>query len=105
MQEKIVDLATLARGAVSEKFEYELQKILRNILDPNTDPTKARSLTLKITFKPDFNRESTMVQVNATSSLAPEMPVTTALYIEERNGMVSASEYSPYEQGELLPNR
>lgn len=43
-----LNLANLQNGAVIERVDLELQKIARNIQDPNTDPQKARTLTLKI---------------------------------------------------------
>jgi len=47
----------MAKGALIEQFNTEFVKIGSNILDPNTDATKARKITLTLTFKPDENRE------------------------------------------------
>ena len=46
----MIDLSGLADGAVSERFQLELQRVLENIADPNTDPKKARTLTLTLTL-------------------------------------------------------
>ena len=40
--ENIIDLNKFAGGALSEKVNTELEKILQNIQDPNTDPEKVR---------------------------------------------------------------
>lgn len=47
----------MARGAIQERADYEITKILDNILDPNTAPTAARKLSLTLTLKPDSWRQ------------------------------------------------
>jgi len=37
-----INLATLAGGAAQERFNYELQKVLENISDANTEPKTKR---------------------------------------------------------------
>lgn len=100
-QEQLVSLETLARGAVQEQFDYELTRVLANIVDPNTNPCAARTITLKVVLKPDMRRESAGVLVSASSKLAANIPVTTTLFIEERNQSVIATEMSGYDQAEL----
>lgn len=41
-----LSLETLMQGAVQEKFENELKRVLENIMDPNTDFKKKRKLFL-----------------------------------------------------------
>jgi hypothetical protein len=48
-----IDLNTFANGALAERANEELQKILENIADPNTDAKKKRKLTLTITLSAD----------------------------------------------------
>ena len=52
MNDKRLTLANLCDGAVQEKVDRALEKVSNNILDPNTEPGKKRSITLKITLKP-----------------------------------------------------
>ncbi|EPH64172.1 hypothetical protein D932_01655 [Enterococcus casseliflavus 14-MB-W-14] len=41
MKEAIdLNLSTIDDGAIQEKFEHEMAKVLENVLDRNTDPTK-----------------------------------------------------------------
>lgn len=49
--------AGLANGAVQEKLNGELQKIFDNIHDNNTKATDKRSVTIKLEFIPDDERE------------------------------------------------
>ncbi|BAS55293.1 MULTISPECIES: hypothetical protein [Leptolyngbya] len=100
-REQLVSLETIARGAVAEQFDYELTKVLGNIVDPNTNPCEARTITIKVVFKPDMRRESAAIKASASSSLAANIPVTTTLFIEERGNSVIATEMSGYDQAEL----
>ncbi len=38
----------MARGAIKERVDYEMSRIMDNILDVNTNPTKERSLTITV---------------------------------------------------------
>ncbi|WDL98153.1 replication terminator protein [Alicyclobacillus sp. ALC3] len=88
-----MNLAELAGGAVSERFEIELQKVLDNIMDPNTDPTKARAITLQLKFKTDEYRDVAGVDISVKSVLAPaEIPSTKILLDRDGAGKVVGAE-------------
>lgn len=55
--DKKLNLAEMAQGAFMEQFHIELHIVLANIKDPNTDPKKARKITLTATLKSDEERE------------------------------------------------
>ena len=78
----------MARGAIQERADYEITKIVHNILDPNTAATAARKLTLTLTFMPDDTRQNIQVGVVAKSTLATTNPVTTALYVADEKTLV-----------------
>lgn len=80
-----IDLSDLADGAVGERANIELQKIAANILDPNTDHKKVRELTIKVKFKATENRDMAMVDVEATSKLAPAKTIPTTILIGKDN--------------------
>ena len=46
-----INLEKFADGALSVQVNKALHKVVENILDPNTDPTKARKITVTITMK------------------------------------------------------
>ncbi len=52
-----IDLSNLAEGAVHERFNQEFQKVIENLADPNTNPAKARKVTMIVTIKGDENRD------------------------------------------------
>lgn len=68
---KQIDINNLAGGAMAERINRELTKVAENILDPNTDPKSARTITVTIKIKPDDAREIGMTDIQVKSSLAP----------------------------------
>lgn len=93
MPNEKMTLSNLSNGAVVERAEWELQKILANIADPNTDPTKKRELTIKITIKPDETREISDVEITCTSKLASIKPLKTRMFMsEDKDGRFFAQE-------------
>ena len=84
MHNERLTLVTLCEGAVQEKVDRALEKVAKNILDPNTDPGKKRSITLKITMKPDENdNEDVEVTADVSYSLAPEVGVQTRFFVNK----------------------
>ena len=74
-----ISLDHLCGGALLERFRLAMRQIASNIMDLNTDPEKARTLTMKITFKPDKSRRSIKTSVATNISLAPPMADETVL--------------------------
>ena len=68
-QRPIKSLSDLMDGSVEERFNAELDKVWQNVFDPNTDPKKTRTLTLKVKIIPNERRDSCDFRVNVTSSL------------------------------------
>ena len=71
----------MARGAITERADYEMARIIGNIMDANTKATAKRKLTLTLELVPDDERRNISVSVTAKSTLAATNPVTTSLYI------------------------
>jgi len=74
-------ILSMASGAILERADYEMGKIVENILDLNTSATKKRELTLKVVVTPDDERRHIAISVTAKSKLEPTNPVATALYM------------------------
>jgi len=88
-----INLDELAGGAVSERFQYELGRVLQNIQDPNTDPKKKRKINLTLTFSADESRDIANVSVQAKSTLAPAKDVTSKLIMDtDQEGHVVGQE-------------
>lgn len=96
MHKDRLTLATIGGGAVQERVDRALEKVAKNILDPNTDPGKKRVITLKITMKPDEDdREDVEVSADVQITLAPEMGVSTHFFVNKdlKNETVTVMEH------------
>lgn len=51
-------IMSMARGAFEERVDYEMDKVIQNILDPNTKATAKRKITLTIELTPDDERRT-----------------------------------------------
>lgn len=70
-------IMSMARGAFEERVDYEMDKVIQNILDPNTKAT-------------------------AKSTLAATNPVATALYVtSDGNGELVVAEMVPQVPGQM----
>jgi len=93
----------MGRGAFIERADYEMARVLENILDANTKATAKRKITITMEFVPDDERTNIAVNVTAKSTLAATNPVTTSLYIagSDLTGEVQAVEMVPQIPGQL----
>ena len=102
MPQSKLNLAEMAQGAFMEQFHRELNQVLANIADPNTDPKKARKITLTMTLKPDENREVVTVETQSKSTLVPPKPLGTTIIIDRDNdGSVVGAELKSGQKGQM----
>ena len=69
-------IMSMARGAFEERVDYEMDKVIQNILDPNTKATAKRKITLTIELTPDDERRTIGVSVTAPSPRPSMSPLT-----------------------------
>lgn len=95
-------LSDLMDGSVEERFNAELDRVWQNVYDPNTDPKRARILTLKVKIVPNERRDSCDFRVNVTSSLAPYADLTqTVMLAVGEDGTIKATERTKQVPGQL----
>ena len=82
----------LARGAMLERFDYELNRVIDNIVDPNTPATKPRKIQMTITFTPDNERKHISHDVVVKSTIQPTNPISGSTALIERDGQTSLVE-------------
>lgn len=90
-------LASMCDGGVQERIDRALMKISDNILDPNTEAKKKRTLTVTISFVPnEDDREDVTVDVSTSIKLAPETGLKTQLFINKdlNSGAISLTEHA-----------
>lgn len=85
-----VTLESMAEGAAGELFQRELDRVLENIQDPNTDAEAKRSVVLEFVIRPENEREGAKISVQASSKLAAPKPHVATMYMGERDGKVVA---------------
>lgn len=101
-QTGISNLDVIAAGALNEKYQDEMTRVLENIYDPNTDPEKARKITIVLTIKPDKDLSTVTMSIDCKSTLAAREPVTTRVFIDkDRDGNVVASEITKPMPGQV----
>lgn len=102
---QIIDLNTFASGALAEKVNIELQKVLENIADPNTDHKKARKVTVTMTLKANEKRNLANVLVDAKSTLSPAVGVESELMIDfTTDGKITGAELKSGIRGQAYMN-
>ncbi|CEG25981.1 hypothetical protein [Bacillus sp. B-jedd] len=89
----IINLTDFADGAVAERFNQELRKVLENIADPNTDPKKKRKIALTLVLSADDQRDLAHVSIQAKTTLAPARSIETKIIMDyDGTGQVTGAE-------------
>ena len=102
MNDKKSSLMQMAKGAIQERVDYEVERVIDNILDANTEPTAKRKVTLTLELKPDQDRSVIQVSASAKSALAPVTPINTSLVITaDSNGEMMLAEIVPQVPGQV----
>ena len=95
-------IVQMAMGAIEERVDYEMSRIVDNILDPNTKATGKRVLTIKIDLIPADDRRTIAVSATAKSTLIATNAVTTSLYVtSDHNGEMAVVEMVPQIPGQM----
>jgi len=96
MQKSILQMA---QGAILERTDCEMSRILADILDPNTSATAKRKLTITLELKPDDDRQTITVSCTAKSTLAATNPVVTSLHVVDKDNVVEMTPQIPGQMG------
>lgn len=75
------DLSNVANGGLQEKLDRALNQVTENIMDPNTDQTKKRKITINLVFEPSKSGDAVDVDIQTKVSLVPEQGVGTTMLI------------------------
>lgn len=100
---ELLDLKNIAGGALQEKADAAMRKVLDNLQDPNTPWKAKRQITIKIAFTQNEERDDTAVDLSVETKLAPVSPVRTRMSIgrDLRDGETYAEEYGRQIKGQL----
>jgi hypothetical protein len=95
-------LLQMAKGAIQERVDYEVTRVVDNLLDMNTEAKAKRKVVLTITMVTDDDRRVVKVEASAKSTLAPVTPIGTSLVITaDGNGEMMLAEIIPQVPGQI----
>lgn len=77
------NLETFAGGELSRQINRDIEAVMRNVVDPNTDVKAKRKITVTIEFKPNEQRNFITTNVNSKPTLAPALGAVTALGVQQ----------------------
>lgn len=100
----MIDLNQFAEGALAERFNEEVQKVLANIADPNTEPKKKRTVNITVSlYSSDENRDVINAEVVAKSKLLPAKEVQTKLLMDaDEHGNIIGRELHSGVKGQMF---
>lgn len=100
-----LNLQNIGLGAVGERFDEELVKVIENVLDENTCPKTKRKIKIEMVIVPGpEHRDLCSMDVKVYSVLAGAKALKSQLTVgmDKRTGAVDAVEHIP-QQGRLFP--
>ena len=86
---------------MGELFDRELERVVADILDLNTDAEAKRTINVKVTIAPDKNRGFGIALIEVSSALGKPKPAGTTMYFGRKNGKIVAVENLP-QQSEMF---
>lgn len=98
-----VELQQLVGGALQEKFSKSFSRVLDNLKDPNTPFKNKRSITIKMTFEQNENRDDVKCEIDILEKLAAQSGMKTNFWIGQdlQTGEVIAEEYGKQIKGQM----
>jgi hypothetical protein len=94
----ILSLYNVCRGAADEIFKREVDLVIDNIIDNNTDSEQKRSIIMEFEFIPMKDRSGASISMKVKSKLAGVEPVEGTMFLTRRAGEVVAVPYDPRQE-------
>lgn len=103
MEQQKVSITRLAKGAIEERIDLEVPKIIDNIMNLNTRADKKRKMTIELEFSPNADRNHITLNASVKSKLEPTTPIQTSLAIgaDRNTGEIIAVENVPNIPGQM----
>lgn len=100
---ELLKLEEFMGGALQERANAAMKKVLENMQDPNTPYKVKRGIIIKIGFTKNEDRNDAMVEMSTETKLAPASPVRTMMSVGRNleNGEVYAEEYGKQIKGQM----
>lgn len=102
MARQIKQLDELMGGALTERFNQEMKRVLDNIYDPNTNPKAKRQIQIVIDLVPSERRDMAEFKVDVKSKLAPAAAIAQTVFLHMDDfGNVTATEMTKELPGQI----
>ncbi len=99
---QIKKLDELMDGALTERFNYEMERVLQNVFDANTKAKAKRQIQIVVDITPNERRDAADFRVDVRSKLAPVEPVAqTVMIYQDDDGNVTATEITSQVPGQI----
>jgi hypothetical protein len=94
----------ICEGALVEAFEVELAKVIKNIMDPNTEAKAKRSITMTVDFHPKDDRVQINVESEVKTRLAGLVPANSRIFVaKDADGVLYALDEDPRQMHIFTP--
>ena len=102
MARQIKQLDELMDGALTERFNLEMERVLANVFDPNTDAKAKRQIQIVIDIKPNERRDAAEFKVDVKSKIAPPVAIAQTVFLHmDDYGNVTATEITREVPGQI----
>lgn len=102
MARQIKQLDELMDGALTERFNREMERVLGNVFDPNTNPKAKRQIQIVIDIAPNERRDAAEFKVDVKSKIAPPVAIAQTVFLHmDDSGNVTATEMTKEVPGQL----
>ncbi len=101
-QRQIRKLDELMDGALTERFNYEMERVLNNVFDPNTSPKAKRQIQIVIEIAPNERRDAAEFKIDVKSKVAAPIAVAQTVFLAMADdGRVIATEMTNQVPGQI----
>lgn len=102
MARQIKQLDELMDGALTERFNMEMERVLGNVFDPNTNPKAKRQIQIVIDIAPNERRDAAEFKVDVKSKIAPPVAIAQTVFLHmDDAGNVTATEMTREVPGQM----
>lgn len=98
-----VDLNSIGGGGLQDRFNREMEKVVKNMKDPNTSYKETRKIVITLAFKQDEDRNTAVCTCDVQSKLAKTKSFDTNFGIgrDLKTDRYIAKEYGTQIPGQL----
>lgn len=102
MARQIKQLDELMDGALTERFNREMERVLANVFDPNTNPKQKRQIQIVIDIAPNDRRDAAEFKVDVKSKIASPVAIAQTVFLhQDDQGNVTATEMTKEVPGQI----